>query len=161
MNDVLIAKEDIPDDESVSRWHFQPSGVYNEIRELIWTEILQFPTSDGGRESLVWRRYAETIDQVHALGCELERGRQAAGIIREYRGAFSANVGLIRALRNKNGHGFSVVHHPEKDAPYHTHIYFDPVAGYVGQTIPKPEKNDLKFSLGNLLSQQFDDHACP
>ena len=66
--------EQIPEDDEVSRLLFAPlMGAPGG--DLIWENVFQFPSADGYCESVVWRKYAVTIADVHALGCEKQHGR--------------------------------------------------------------------------------------
>jgi hypothetical protein len=140
----------IPDLDDISRLLFEP--VMRLDKDLIWENVFQFPTSGGQTESLVWRKYAATIAEVHALGCGHQAAARQKGKSAAYFGGISGNVGDIRSLKSANGISFTIDHFPD-EGQEHAHIGF--TAG--------SQKND-RNSLKVLLRSKFgsvESHTCP
>jgi hypothetical protein len=144
--------DDIPDQEDVSRHLFAPSmGEWGS--DLIWHVVFMFKTERNYCESVVWRRYASTLADVHKLGCDKQRVDRADGKSSTYFGAITGNVGRIRGIRSKNGARFQIVHAPEEGI-HHAHI------SYAGDV--SPSKND-KAELKSKIRREFPDrseHVC-
>lgn len=129
--------------------------MYALERALIWPNVFEFPGGLG--ESLVWRAYAPTDDEVHALGCERERNVRQRKPDMRYAGFITAVTGSIRRIRTAAGHGFAVEHKPE-EGDHHAEIRYAIAPGVT--TLSKSAKADLKVTLreafGPLVS-----HTCP
>jgi hypothetical protein len=80
--------------------------MIDDSTDLVWENIFVFPSKHGRRESIVWRKYAPKIEEVHALGCRFQN------VSRAYRGAITARCWDITSYRNKNGHGLTIEHAP-------------------------------------------------
>lgn len=146
-------KEAVPDGDGVSRHLFAP-GMGSFQSDLVWDAVFMFRSDRGCAESLVWRKYAPTIEDVHALGCDKQSSDRNAGKNITYFGALSANVGTIRALRSLNGFRFYVEHEPV-EGQHHLHIgYFD------HQKLSKNDKTELRKLLRDRFSERSD-HVCP
>lgn len=148
-----MTPEEVPDEDDVSRHLFAPSmGAANS--DLIWPAIFMFKTERGYCESLVWRKYAEALADVHELGCIKQSNDRAAGKNCTYFGALTANVGGVRAIRSKNGAKLSVMHHPAEGI-HHVHICL-----VQGDRITKNDKTELKKAVQDHFSERSD-HTCP
>lgn len=65
----MPAVEEIPIGDEISR-HIEFPRTYDRERRMILEAVFEFP--GGEPESVVWRKYAATDDEVHKLGCEWE-----------------------------------------------------------------------------------------
>jgi hypothetical protein len=133
--------EEIPDSDDVSRLLFEPSMRVDQ--DIIWSNVFQFPSDGGQVESVVWRKYAAAIDDVHALGCNVQSTMREKGRSSTYIGAITGNVGAIRSLKSPNGVSFTVVHHPP-EGQAHAHIGFTAGSG-------KSDRNSLKVRLRSVF----------
>lgn len=140
----------IPDSDDVSRLLFEP--VMRVDKDLIWENVFQFPTSGGQTESLVWRKYAATIADVHVLGCANQSAARQKGKKATYFGAISGNVEDIRSLKSANGVSFTIDHFPNEGLE-HAHIGF--TAGS-----QKNDRNSLKVLLRGKFGA-IETHTCP
>lgn len=142
--------ENIPDEDMISRLLFEPSMRRSD--DIVWENVFQFPSKDGGCESVVWRKYAPEIVDVHAKGCEKQLADHNKGNTRStYFGAFTGNVGSIRELRSGSGISFTIEHVPEQGI-FHAHIAFPPGS-------KKTDRGELKV----MLKAQFgpvESHTC-
>jgi hypothetical protein len=141
----------IEDPDMVSRLLFEP-GMRSQDNDLHWENVFQFPTVDGNVESVIWRKHAISIEDVHRHGCEKQKNDRAKGRSKStYFGAITGNVGDIRSLQSSGGIRF-VVNYVPKEGKAHAHIGFSPGS-------KKNDRNELKFVLrakfGNL-----EPHAC-
>jgi hypothetical protein len=145
--------EQIPEDDEVSRLLFAPlMGAPGG--DLVWDNVFQFPSADGYCESVVWRKYAPTIADVHLLGCNKQYTRPADKKLITYTGAITATVANILKLASKNGVKFKVEHYPP-DGIYHVHVAYE-----FDGTISKNDKVELKSELRKVFGQRSD-HTCP
>lgn len=154
-----MTPEMIPDGDEISRWIFYPH-MSKEDRELIWDNVFMFP---GGRpESVVWRRYLKSMEDVHEKGCECEEQRNHERTKngkekQRYTGAISAKVIDIRRIRNFKSHGFRVEHAPgDGQGIHHAHVLYDASQEY---DFTKQDKIELKSRLKAVFSDLFE-HAC-
>jgi hypothetical protein len=116
----------------------------SEDKDLIWPNIFQFPSADGQVESLVWRRHAPKIEDVHRIGCEKQRNDRAKGRANStYFGAITGNVGDIKTVKSKSGKSFTIVHAPEQGV-HHAHLGFSE-----GST--KADRTELKVEMSRSL----------
>lgn len=149
----------IPDGDDISRWIFY-SHMSNEERELIWDGVFLFPK--GRPESVVWRKYLKTMQQVHEKGCECEMKKNHERIksgkkLQRYDGAINARVVDIRNIRTSKEHGFRVEHDPsEQQGVYHAHIVYDESQEC---DFTKQDKIELISQLKARFSGLFP-HAC-
>jgi hypothetical protein len=126
----------------------------NEIADFIWIEIFQFPSQDGRAESLVWRAKCPTDADVNQAGCDIEAEKREKNDSIRYRGFISALAGEIRA-RTVRGHGFEVVHLPEPNRFWHSHVKV--------RAVGKPTKNDkidFRVEMQKIFSG-FIEQSCP
>ena len=151
----------IPDEDSVSRGCDLPPGMDPE-------SVFPFssdPTTGEKEESVYWRKYADTIESVHARGCqriELTNKRRVLNgqVPRVYIGAITASVGAIRHIKTQRGFSLMVNHLPEDGERAHTHIcVLEPSdAGKV-----RLKANDRRELVHKLCSEAFGDiekHNC-
>src|SRR4051812_1244204 len=82
--------------------------------DLIWMNIFMFKTDRNFRESVVWRKYAPDIQDVHSLGCTKEWADRRLGKDCTYFGALSGNVDRIRDVKSAKGARLEVVHVPSE-----------------------------------------------
>lgn len=150
-----IAVEEIPSADHVSRYIDSPHKFSPQERELIAPNVFQLPSSDGQRESLVWRKYKPAIEDVHALGCAIQWVKRAANPNWTYEGAISAKVECIRQIKSKLGGGFSVEHAPAEGI-HHAEVKYR-VAD--GRKLGTAEKLDLKQMLRDVFSP-MESHVC-
>lgn len=117
--------------------------MIDDSMDLVWETVFVFPSKQGRRESVVWRKYAPKIDDVHVLGCRFQNES------RRYRGATTARCGDITSYRNKNGHGLTIEHVPA-EGRWHAEI----CCGVSG-----PDRVDLIGHLKSVFSN-LDPHVC-
>lgn len=147
--------EDIPPGDDVSRYIDSPHKWSSAERKVIDSTLFEFPRPEEV-ESVVWRKYAPHLDDVHALGCERQKLKRETKPSWTYEGAITARVAEIRQLKNIAGDGFTVVHAPD-EGRYHAHIGLA-MAG--GDDRIRQRKSDLKERLRGVFSQP-DAHVCP
>lgn len=143
--------EEIPDEDDTSRLMFEPAmrGLDNEI---IWHNVFMFRTEDNFCESVVWRRYAASADDVNMFGCAKQHGDRAKGKLRStYFGYITGNVAAIRSLKSAKGIHLAVIHAPE-EGRHHAHITFQ-----AGST--KNDRNELKYLLRTTFGE-LAPHTC-
>lgn len=141
--------EEVPDGDLLSRIIDFPHK-FDGFRDLIEERIFEFQTDSTDPEkkplpeSVVWRKYASTDNDVHTIGVALEVDRQSKGRA-DYRyiGFISAQAGPIRSYRNVNGHGFFVRHDPEEGL-HHVHVGLLPCAD---KKLTRLDKNELRTQL--------------
>jgi hypothetical protein len=146
-----VVAEPIPDTDEVSRLLFEPF-MRPEDSDILWENVFQFPDSGGRTESVVWRKYASTIVEVHALGCIRQSWARDKGRNSTYFGAITGNAGEIRSLKSASGVSFTIEQVPS-EGQEHAHIGFTSGS----------EKND-RNSLKVLLQGKFgalEPHSCP
>jgi hypothetical protein len=147
--------EEISDDDQVSR-HIDFPHKFNEYNDLLWGTAFMF--SDGC-ESLVWRKYKPTIDEVHALGCERETEKKAHKPEYRYVGALSAGVRPLRLAKTARGHGFSVEHHPEDgQGAHHAELHLTHGGG---PPIAKLDRAELRVLLEVIFGGSLEPCTCP
>jgi hypothetical protein len=143
--------EDIPDPDMVSRLLFEPS-MRAEDKDLIWANLFQFPSDQGQCESVVWRKYAVDIQDVHVMGCAKQTSDRSKGRHRStYFGAITGNVGDIRSIRSPSGASLTIVQVPDEGAA-HAHVGFSPGCN-------KNDRNSLKFLLKSKFGP-LEAHTC-
>lgn len=146
-----VAIEAIPDEDKVSRAIFDaPDNVISDLFVFTYDSV-----RDERAESVYWRRYAPTIEDVHTRGCRLETKFRSAGratALRTYIGARSAHVAALRSVRSQRGHELAVVHVPQDGDLAHAHIAISPN----GCRVKKIKQND-KVELAELALRCFGD----
>lgn len=143
-------REPIGAGERLSRLVFFPS-MFNESRELLWPGgVFQFRDDKGRRESLVWRKYAPSVEEVHEIGCRLESPK------RKYVGAITAHSDPLLSFSNQNGHGFDLVHRPEEGGPWHAEIC---CKANPAHQFKKTDKLELIAYLREIFSP-VEQHSC-
>lgn len=146
-----MVPETIPDPDMVSRLLFDP-GMRNEDKDLFWENIFQFPSNAGNCESVVWRKYAVAIENVHAIGCEKQKSDRSKGRDKSaYFGGLTGRVGDIRAIRSAGGIVFTVLHVPDEGV-YHAHIGFSPGS-------KKTDRSEMKVLLRDKFGP-IEAHTC-
>lgn len=144
--------ESIPDSDEVSRLLYEP-GMRAASRDLFWNNVFQFPSDAGGCESVVWRKYAATIEDTHSIGCEKQASDRAKGRARStYFGAITGNVGEIRSIKSTRGIGL-VVEHAPSEGQFHAHLGFAPGS-------QKNDRTELKVMLKSKFGS-VEAHLCP
>lgn len=144
--------EDVPDDEDASRHLFAPS-MGAPGGDLIWSNVFQFPSEANYCESLVWRRYAPTMAEVHTLGCNTQAFKRGQGRNQTYIGALTSNIGRLRCLRSLNGARFIIEQVPD-EGQWHLHISFDQT-----QSLTRNDKAELKKKIKDEFAARSE-HAC-
>jgi len=142
----------IPDDDLVARLVFDP-WMRSEDKDLIWANVFQFPTEDGKVESVVWRRHAPAISDVHTHGCEKQASDRGKGKSRStYVGAITGMVEDIKSCKSKSGSCFTVDPDPTQGI-HHVHLGFS-----AGST--KADRSELKVILRSKFGA-LEPHSCP
>ena len=122
--------------------------------ELIWGNVFMFKTDRDFKESVVWRKYAPLIIDVHKLGCEKQASDRRAGRTNAtYIGALTANVGEVRNIRSAKGARFRILHEPDEGI-HHAEISYDP-----NHSLTRNDKAELKMQIKSKF-QTRDDHIC-
>jgi hypothetical protein len=146
--------EDIPGADNVSRHLFAPS-MGCPGGDLIWVNVFMFKTERSYRESVVWRRYAVDIAEVHALGCAKQVADRDAGKKDcAYFGALTGNVDELRSIKSKNGAGLQVLHVPAEGF-HHAEISY-----LHDRELTKNDKAELKDGIKKKFLARAD-HRCP
>ncbi|MGI4778027.1 MAG: hypothetical protein ACRYGA_07890 [Janthinobacterium lividum] len=146
--------EYIPSDHLVSR-HIDLPYRYTKDKDLIWEAVFMFKDNKG--ESLVWRKYKPTIEEVHDLGCSQEARKKPQKPDYRYVGAITALVQDIRNEVSGRGATFRVEHHPENDqGVYHAEIWPCPKEG---AQLKSNDRADLRVMLKNRFKPR-EEHAC-
>jgi hypothetical protein len=143
----------IPDEDDVSRHLFGPS-MGSHGTDLIWDVVFMFKKDRSFRESVVWRKYAVTLADVHALGCNKQHKDRAEGKAMTYLGALTSNVGRIRQIRSKSGARFQVYHAPEEGIQHAEIRYFH------DSPLTKNDKAELKNGIRKEFYERSE-HRCP
>lgn len=149
----------IPDRDELSRLIFVRS-LFQDDLDYIEIELFEFPSDlerpDYHRaESVVWRAFCVSDDEVNTLGCAKESEKRISGKNQVYLGARTATAGAIRAKRTQRGHGFTVVHYP-KEGDWHVHIV---VVEKPDVKYNKQDKSDVRALMQNLFCPRRD-HRC-
>ena len=147
--------EAIPDDDEVSRHIDSPFRFSSAERKLIERNVFEFPSADGNRESLVWRKYKPTIAELHVMGCERQAHKRRTNSDWTYEGAITIVVGVARQLRNSRGHVF-LVEHDLEEGIHHVSIFFFHPEGY---ELKKADKSELKDMLVKAFGP-IERHSC-
>jgi hypothetical protein len=154
MSQTDEASNEISDADNVSRHIFAPRMGAPE--QFIWHEVFEFPSADGNKESVVWRKIAVTYDDVHELGDARAAGQQKLGKISNYIGFLTAQAGEIRNQRTSNGHGFEV--YPEtQEGPAHAVIKIMIAAG--ASKLNKSDKIDIRAIMQRLFGPNFSPYS--
>jgi hypothetical protein len=146
-----VPPELIPDPDNVSRHLYSPF-MGETGGDLVWDNVFMFPSKDGNCESVVWRKYAPELQDVHKLGCDKQRRDREAGKNSTYFGALTAQVGAIREIRSKTGARFRVEHVPEP--LHHAHISYQHDA-----PLTKPDKTELKKLIRDTFAERSEDRC--
>jgi hypothetical protein len=155
-----LETEIIPDEDRVSRWLFDPP-LGDDLTALgedhLFKKVFEF---EGGKcESLLWRKYASTIEEVHDLGCKQQRLLRTKGRDKTYMGAITGVVGEVRTFKNINGHGFDVVHRPDGDQGIqHAEVCY---ALALDKSFTRNDKAELRLALVRQIFTEVNDHQCP
>jgi hypothetical protein len=145
--------ESIPGADNVSRHLFAP-GMGFPDGNLVWDNVFMFKTERNFKESVVWRKYAPKICDVHVLGCVKQTADRANGKNCSYFGALTGNVDEIRRIRSKTGAYFEVIHVPVEGI-HHAEI------GYShDRALTKNDKAELKSEIRRKFHDRAD-HRCP
>lgn len=147
--------EDIPSEDEVSRHVDSPDKWHPNEKRFIEDRLFIFKRPEEV-ESVVWRKYARTIDAVHALGCGRQAQKREGNPYWTYEGAITASVAAIRAIRTVAGDAFQVVHAPDEGI-HHAHIECQLADT---QQFLKQRKSDLKEYLRNVFGA-LESHKCP
>lgn len=139
--------EAIPSEDQVSRQVDSPHKWHPEEERFIEVNLFQLA---GPREveSLVWRKYAPELSDVHLLGCNRQAEKRTTRPDWTYEGAITAQVGAVRSIVNREGDRFEIVHAPDEGL-HHAHIEYRLVEA---QERKKQRKNDLKEFLRAVFS---------
>ena len=145
--------EHVPGEDTVNRHVYRPYMYKEDVIDP--RQAFMFPKKcERRRESVIWRRYVRSIEDVHALGCEKEardNSSREPENQRRYMGCLESLVGRVRAIVNTSGHGFSVDHAPEEGV-HHVHIEVRPVDGMTIDDVTKTEMNDLRDEIYRIFA---------
>jgi hypothetical protein len=146
--------EEIPSQDQVSRHIDSPEKWHPDERRFVEDRLFLFKKPEEV-ESMVWRKYAPLIGDVHALGCARQVDRRVSRPDWTYEGAITAQVGEIRSIQNSAGDRFEVVHAPA-EGEHHVHIECQFAQD---QQYLKQRKSDLKEFLRKIFSP-LEAHSC-
>jgi len=149
--------ETIPSEDAVSRMIDSPEKWSPEEQKFIDERVFLFKTPDEV-ESVVWRKYASAIADVHVIGCgrQAEKRRSEAHSSWTYEGATTAPVSAVRSIQNIKGDRVEVSHAPDEGIHHaHLELHFSD-----GKDFRKQRKADLKEAVRNLFSV-IEAHRCP
>jgi hypothetical protein len=141
--------EVIPDGDDVSRHIFRPHK-YREPDGVIWETAFIF---DQGVESVVWRKYAPKIPDVHEFGLHQQRRKLEARPDANYAyvGALTASVANVRSIRTARGFQCKVRHDPSNaQGQQHAEVS---VHHEENQQTKKSDRADLRVWLKNAFNQ--------
>jgi hypothetical protein len=148
----MCAVEEIPNADLISRLIEIPK-TYERERGQILETVFEFPNGDG--ESVVWRKYARTDDDVHHFGRLWETAKRKREEERHQRESqmryvgFAQNVTeVVREFRTARGHGFKVFHVP-KEGIQHAEVSYDPRDG---QQFIRTDRAELKLAIAKMFS---------
>lgn len=151
-------KEHVPNEDTINRAIFFP-----QHKNFDAASVFQFGADENGsrRESVVWRKYAQTMADVHAIGCAIQVAMNArrAGRGRpedvRYQGSIETQVGRVRGIQSGRGHGFDVNHEPDEGIA-HAEIAMRAAPNLQLHINDLQELRDRLFNLfGSLVA-----HAC-
>lgn len=145
--------ENIPDLDDISRHLFAPA-MGSPGGELIWVNVFMFKTERNFRESVVWRKYAPMIADVHRHGCAKQDNDRRNGKDCTYFGALTGSVHEVRNIRSKSGARFQVLHVPD-EGNHHAEISY-----LQDRVLTKNDKAELKGEIKKRF-QARSDHTCP
>jgi hypothetical protein len=147
-------REQVLNEEDVSRLILRPRMYDDDANKLIWNIVFEFPKRPC--ESAVWRKYAPADADVHRCGDEVEVTIRQRRPETRYVGFISANVGEIRSIETARGHGFSVNHEPgEGQGMHHVHICYRVHADQDTSALTKNDKNELKLLLREIFDEEM------
>lgn len=146
----------IPDEDDISRFLIRPDAFSRDELNMISEEtFIDFQSKHGYSDSAVWRSFAKTDEEVHALGLVVAEVKQERrlnkGGVAEYAGFMTASAGAIRAI-HAPGVKLGVVHRPE-EGDHHAEIFCD--RNDRSQKISLGIKNNLKLMLYSLMIPRF------
>ena len=145
--------EIIGDFETISRTLWFPQ-MTKEESNVVFAAIFDF--QDGGPESVIWRKYCASEEDVHSKAREQEAKKQIKKPDVKYLGFGNAIVDDVRKIKNvnPNGYGFDIVHYPSEGI-FHAHVFYDLPIGTQYSALTKSQKMDLRFNLGKLFQPLF------
>lgn len=149
-----FAKEEIPAGDLVSRHVDSPDKWLPEERIFVELRLFMFQRPEEV-ESVVWRKYAPLLSDVHTLGCDRQKVRREDKPHWTYEGAITATVADIREIQTPVGDGFEVLHDPDEGV-HHAHIKYRLAQVQDGL---RQRKLDLKERLRKSFGA-LDSHAC-
>lgn len=147
--------EAIPNEDEVSRHIDSPFRFSSTERKVIEISVFEFPSAEGNRESLVWRKYKPTLAELHVMGCERQAHKRATRSDWTYEGAITIVVGVARQLQNGRGHRFLIEHDPQEGIHHVSVRLFHPE----GRELKKADKTELKDMLVKAFGP-MDPHSC-
>jgi hypothetical protein len=141
----MCAAEEIPNCDDISRLIEFPR-TYSREREIILEIGFEFPGGSG--ESVIWRKYAPTDEDVHAIGAQWEQKKRERRDETRYVGFATNTAGTVRGFRTARGHGFDVVHVPD-EGKYHAEVRYSPAT-----VVPliKPDRAELRLAIAKMFS---------
>jgi len=148
-------KEEIPDEDIINRSIYLPQHPnFDAVSSFV------FDSSERS-ESVIWRKYARTMFEVHAIGCaiqarmNLSRIRNGKSADRRYRGAIEGIVARVRQIRSQRSHGLVVEHEPH-EGEAHAEIA---IRTAQGAKLKPNDVQEIREHLGRVFSPMVP-HAC-
>lgn len=128
--------ESIPSGDNISRHLYYPFMYKNN--DFLWNKIFTFSERNKFCDSVVWRKYIPSIQEVHALGCEKVKIDKLQHPNREYSGAFTGAVNDIRNIKTDNNIQLDVEHDQSNgQGIHHAHLKL-----LLPEDMNKPSRND-------------------
>ncbi len=152
----MCLSEHIPDGDLVNRNVFAPYMF--DGNKFIINGLFSFRTNRHLKESVIWRKYARSIQEIHDLGCiKQDNDNQHRDLAKRvtYIGSIEALVGKIRGIRTQRGHGFFVEHEPS-EGQHHAHVRIEIAAGL---ELERTDKEDLRDELVRIFGSLIE-YAC-
>lgn len=138
--------DSIPSSDNVSRHLYYPFMYDDGNCHIAWNKIFTFQRKNKFCDSVVWRKYAESIDQVHAIGCEKVKVDNEIDPNRKYVGAYTGSVREIRDISTDHNIHLEVVHDPTEDQGiHHAHLKL-----LLPDGMKKPSRNDRSEIFSKL-----------
>jgi hypothetical protein len=145
----VLDQQEVADDDFVSRHIYSPR--MGSASAFVWHQVFEFPSDDGRRESVVWRKVARLDDEVHEIGLKKAAAEALVGKAIDYIGFLTSLVEPIRTRRTTRGHYFEVRYAPD-EGKWHCEIRV-----VVADDIPNLTKGD-KSDIREIMKELFEPH---
>ena len=149
--------ETIPSSDNVSRHLFFPFMFEND--DILWSQVFTFQSKNDFCDSVVWRKYIPSTQEVHALGCEKLENDKLRYPNRKYFGACTGNVYDIRNFKTDHNIQLDVEHDQSNgQGKHHAHLK---LLLPEGMNKPKPNDRSEIFSKIRLIFNRLEEYIIP